>query len=550
MEAYYGQQIKDAERAESLAYWKVKRCLLTDARKQYIMTNDWSPQQEKSELFEPKEMEENVHDEDIMIKDRASKICDVRLPHSDQSPDSDILNRQHIDPHRSIPRHQLTINMESNKQTVDEGNVLGLYSSRNDRTPVKESPNQECSSVSDMTASLMSTSSDFVETPFDENIPDFEVDPKKSTNMEKTDVENRIYAYAKSSIESVLYDRPEVTSQRKERETISSLTNKIEALANKQRVFLEEYGLESSTVEGAHSLTEINADSQYSSNRILEDSMLNLKLTAEMNRNKILREEYGILEPLRETEEIQDNNANFSVTKNIRKVTKDDENGNKEEVDHLRNNTFNANANSDSLAIVKDTVSLTTPEEVDEGKDPNANINTVADELCSSLKTFSKEDAYFTTSVIHTNTSINRNINNGNTIFQNRNELVSEFKERKAQAAAIKQKILNEEYHPSMTKKNTINILRSKPLPSSAATKNKQKVLEVEYAMSVLEAEELENRENSEKIDGHGIYSRQVSGTSTASYKSCSTYDRQTSDSTAFTTPEEEIKPILIDQVK
>ncbi|KAG0702001.1 hypothetical protein GWK47_025188 [Chionoecetes opilio] len=53
----------------------------------------------------------------------------------------------------------------------------------------------------------MSTSSDFVDTPFDENLPELpEVEAKYRTIPETSVVENINYAYMRSSIEDVLCD--------------------------------------------------------------------------------------------------------------------------------------------------------------------------------------------------------------------------------------------------------------------------------------------------------------------------------------------------------
>lgn len=506
----------------------MKRSLLSNARKQHILNYDWSPQDDEASLPVPEEMEENANIEE-------SK----RITGSDHSPESDLPNTQAVDPDKNVLKQMLNINTEVDRQTLNEGSIFGIYLSQTDRTPVKESPNQEYSSVSDLTASLMSTSSDFVETPYDECLPDFEVDPKRNINSCKIDADSRIYACTKSSIESVLYDRQAVRVQGKTSDTVSAVSNRIEASANKQRVLLEEYGLTSDTREGARDLAEITSKSQLDSTKVLKDPMLNLELSDEANHNRILTES-STSKTFRETTTTPDDNANFSVVRTIHQIDENDENGNKEE------NSIRANTSSGFPAVVTDTTSSSSSKQVE---DPNANIMAVADEF-SVTHSMSTEDSNANTkvsSVIHAVTRISKDDTNGNTVFQNRSQLVSEFKERKAQEAAIKQKVLSEEYQPTMAKKNSINILRSKPGSSSVAARNKQKVLEFEYGMPV--AEETDTNKNNERADWYGCYSRQLSGASTSSYKSFSGYERETSGSTAFTTPDEEIRPILIDQV-
>lgn len=297
-----------------------------------------------------------------------------------------------------------------------------LQTERNEEF-LKESPNQEVSSVSDMTASLMSTSSDFVDTPFDENLPEFEADPKIQTIPESCVVENTNYAYMKSSIEAVLNDN------------------------GNGNLNLSPPDPTTSPIDAPPIL-----------------------LTESPDANANVPEPVTVLEAHTQYEDHQGNTTDHS--RNTPTVYKDHQ-GNSTDRSTTQNQDYQGNATVD---------------------ESNSNLN----------------------------------------------ELVLQFKERRAQAAAIKEKVLNE-YHQTTTTKNNMNILKSKAVTSSAAAKNKQRVLETEYGVTDTEAQE-------EMFGGARTYSRQVSNTSTSSFRSCSSSERPMSTSTAFTTPDEE-RPVLIDQV-
>ncbi|MPC29295.1 Gamma-tubulin complex component 6 [Portunus trituberculatus] len=376
VEQFYQQKIKEAERAEAVARWRMQRCSLSAVRKHHIQHTSWPPVPEDASS---KNMEEE-------ILDLASPQTPDSLPEQPETPDQEqvlcggALKR---------PRNMNT-RPDSQMHYRAKGCTFAPYHLQTEKSEelLKESPNQEVSSVSDMTASLMSTSSDFVDTPFDENLPDFESDSKIQTIPESGVIENENYAYMKSSIEAILYD----------------------------------------------------------------------------------------------------------------------------------NGNGNANLPSSTTA---ETVNAP-PIMLTESPDANANIP----ETITILETSQNETQPQNTS------------DNSNTANQNLNELVLQFRERRAQAAAIKEKVLNEYHQTTTASKNNMNILRSRVIPSSAAARNKQRVMETEFGMADTELQE---------AGGHGMYSRQVSNTSTCSFRSCSSSERPTSSSTAFTTPDEE-RPILIDQ--
>lgn len=375
VEQFYQQKMKEAERAEAIARWRMQRCSLSAVRKHHIQHTTWPSVPEDASS---KNMEEE-------LLDLASPQTPDSIPEQPETPDQEYvlcggaLKR---------PRNMNT-RLDSQMQHRAKGCTFAPYHLQTEKSEdlLKESPNQEVSSVSDMTASLMSTSSDFVDTPFDENLPDFDADPKIQTIPESSVVENENYAYMKSSIEAILYD-----------------------------------------------------------------------------------------------------------------------NG-------------NGNANLPSVTTTE-TVNAP-PIMLTESPDANANIP----ETITILEATQNETQQ-------------QNTSDHNTTTQNLNELVIQFRERRAQAAAIKEKVLNEYHQTTTASKNNMNILRSRAIPSSAAARNKQRVMETEFGMTDTELQE---------ADGRGLYSRQVSNTSTCSFRSCSSSERPTSSSTAFTTPDEE-RPILIDQ--
>lgn len=370
--------MKEAERAEALARWRMQRYSLSTARKHHIQHTSWPPVQDDTS---PKRMEEEA----------------VNLA-SPQTPDffpehPKTLEHEQVLLGGVLKRpHNMNTRPDSQMEHRAKGCTFAPYHLQTEKNEelLKESPNQEVSSVSDMTASLMSTSSDFVDTPFDENLPEFEADPKIQTIPESSVVENRNYAYMRSSIEAVLYD-----------------------------------------------------------------------------------------------------------------------NG---------NGNINLSSDTTTSPVGAPPIMLT------ESPDANANISGTI----NILETAQNEEQQENTT------------NHSNPANQNLNELVLQFKERRAQAAAIKEKVLNEYHQTTTVSKNNMNILRSRAVPTSAAARNKQRVLETEYCMADMETQEAE---------GIGTYSRQVSSTSTSSFLSCSSSERPTSTSTAFTTPDEE-RPVLIDQVE
>nr|XP_045604583.1 gamma-tubulin complex component 6-like isoform X2 [Procambarus clarkii] len=522
MESYYHQKMFVAERSEALAHWKVQRCLLSEARKQYILGTDWSPQEKDAEAEKSKEVV------DTPVEDTHSTvdIVDDVSPFKEQCPIPSVPYLEHNVHHRNLPKSLQNIEsgIFDQKQININENFLGEYTSHIEKNDdVKESPIQELSSVSDMTTSLMSTSSDLIETPFDENLPDFEVDLKRPVSSEKNLQENKFSSvYGKSSIDSILYNRPDgFDVKRSKRPTYMPVSSIAELSSNKNNLLEKEYGVASGITESAQRLVteDIRTSSTY---RIFGEPVLDSKtLAVERNPSNAIKEDFG--NRGRETAATQDTNANFPGL-----VKDEDENGNSGDSYPFTVDDINANIASEKYTP------LPGPASVKENgfQDPNKNI-TLADNISETKDVIGKNSTI--------DIKVSGDDSNGNIISQNINEVLSQYKERCAQAAAIKQKVLKEEFQSTTESKNTMNILRSKSVPSSLAVKNKQKVLEIEYGLPPVEGPAAE--------DKHVVtYSRQVSGASTSSYKSCSLFERQTSSSTAFTTPDEE-RPILIDQV-
>ncbi|XP_050715937.1 gamma-tubulin complex component 6-like isoform X10 [Eriocheir sinensis] len=407
MEQFYQRKIREAEQAEARAKWKVQRWSLNAARKHCIENTSWDPAE--ADDTAPKTTEEE--EVSYSFPQTPDSIPEEPSPlEQEQGPIGGALKRPH--------------HMYTQGQHRAKGCTFAPYHLQPERNEelLKESPNQEVSSVSDMTASLMSTSSDFVDTPFDENLPEFEADPKIQTIPESCAVENTNYAYMKSSIEAALYDN------------------------GNGNLNLSPPGATTSPITAPP-----------------------VMLTASPDANANVPEPVTIIEA---------------------HTQKEDHQGNK--TDHTSN----------TVTQIEDHQGNTTDQSVTQTQDYQG--NTTTDDSNSNL-----------------------------------NELVLQFKERRAQAAAIKEKVLNE-YHQTTTK-NNMNIIKSRAVTSSSAAKNKQRVVETEYGMTDTEAQQ-------EAFGGAKSYSRQVSSTSTSSFLSCSSSERPMSTSTAFTTPDEE-RPILIDQV-
>ncbi|XP_071534199.1 gamma-tubulin complex component 6 isoform X3 [Panulirus ornatus] len=508
MESYYRQKMSAAERSRALANWKVQRCLLGEARRKYILHTNWLSQQDDTETLKLKE----------------AKHGEPGLSYSQQ-----------ISSHSSSPKVSQKGNSDTNvpeKLSPNTGFTGANSNSCHEKFfDIKDSPNQEFSSVSDMSQSFMSTSSDFIETPHDENLPDFEADPKRSMSSEKSYAENKSsWPYTKSSIGSNLYERPNDVSALRNKPPL--LSTRVEASVNKRRVLEEEYEMKTEKTEGAHGVVTKNTEGQTTAARIFGEMMSDQTgILSDENRSKVLRDDYAISQGVGETASAQDANANFpTIGIPVCSMSdKDDENGNVEGGCHpYLTDDINANLATENSNTLIGSVSASVSYKENDFKDTNANVETSKNNVSTAAKMDSVEK---------NDRNVGEDENNGNNIYQNMNEVISEFKERRAQAAAIKQKVLNEEFQATTANKNTINILRS----TANAVKIKQKVLDMEYGIS----ESLETAIGQYKNEV--VYSRQVSSASTSSYKSCSLYERQTSGSTAYTTPDEE-KPVLIDQ--
>ncbi|KAK4323217.1 hypothetical protein Pmani_006068 [Petrolisthes manimaculis] len=582
IEDFYRQKLKIAERREALSHWRVQRCQLRDRRKWFISHSSWGNFQEESSHpvdtdKEPTNIEENVKCEEA--KGKSSTKGDEELNRNDMvelkegkenkldhesatlsvpeeekkyekkgeeaispvevrddalpSPASDFLHSRKEFSHSAFSMHSHNTHPGTSMLKDYSPSEYLLVSYPGQTAEPKESPNQEVSSVSEMTASLMSTSSDFVDTPYDENLPDFDVDPRRPSSSDAY-VEDKISpAYTKSSIEFILYDRSEdiyFTRHRDQTTEHTASLPRTEASVNKSRVLEEEYGIQSQTTEGGEG-------------RVMRASEENLnvsrKSVTEAIREKVLREEYGITINRKTVQAEQDSNANYAGV-DVPDTLDPGSNGNGNPGDRINSNgnngnatnrdngngnmrsDFNANVQSEtSPTISEPTINLTNPS-ISDPKDQNTNIDTMTTNLTSNTKTENTKK-------------------NSNSTTPNMNELVFQFKERRAQAAATREKVMNEDFQIT-NNKNMMNISwsRSRPTLSSAAAKNKQKILESEYGLS--EAERYKKE----------VYGRQMSWGSTASssYRSgsTSTSERPTSSCTVFTTPDEEEMPVLIDQ--
>lgn len=417
MEQFYQQKIKEAERAEARAKWTMQRCSLNAARKHCIQNITWDP----------------AEADDTPLKTMEQEQGSFSFPQTpDSIPEEPEGLEQELSPLGGALKRPHHMNTQGQRRA--KGCSFAPYHLQAERNEelLKESPNQEVSSVSDMTASLMSTSSDFVDTPFDENLPEFEADPKIQTIPETCAVENTNYAYMKSSIETVLYDN------------------------GNGNLNLSPPGATTSPIDAPP-----------------------IMLTESPDANANVPEPVTILEARSHGEERPRNKADHNE-------------------DHPRN---------------------TIEQSTTQAQDHQGNI---IDDSTTQAQDYQG------------NTTTDDS--NGNL-----NELVLQFKERRAMAAATKEKVLNEYRQTTTTTKNNMNILKSKAVTSSAAAKNKQRVLETEFGMVEAEPQQ-------EVFGGPGTYSRQVSSTSTSSFRSCSSSERPMSTSTSFTTPDEE-RPILIDQV-
>ncbi|XP_068200196.1 gamma-tubulin complex component 6-like isoform X2 [Palaemon carinicauda] len=415
IEKYYEKLMKVAEQRETLARWKVDRLQLNEARKKFLMHYEWTKEEEDTVTENGNIMEENTADVKVEVE------C--------------LFGKTRGDP------------LQTKDSIVNEG---FLRIDRDRIEYVEPSPTEESTSGCDMSVSRMSTSSDFVDTPHDENIPELEIDPVKSQERSDTSMRGKVPSWG--------------SSYGKKRQSFDP-----QLLQSPREEIYEEEASPSN--EG-------------------------LKTVSEYNRQKVLREEYGI--------DIGDTNANFASSQVRRKVSNgDDENG---------------NLGNEVLSSDKLNSNLRQPPSVTEVRnEPLYHISTGLD-------------------------SINEDVNNGNMYIPIGNNNFTQYQETRHEAALIKQKVLGQEFHSSTLQENFANINRSQRILSPEAVINKQKVLGTEYGLAELNTSKTESSTDSMS------YSRQVSSTSNSSFRSCSSYDRQTSGSTVFSTPDED-KPILIDQV-
>nr|XP_027224775.1 gamma-tubulin complex component 6-like [Penaeus vannamei] len=481
IEMYYQKLMQAAERREVLSQWKLQRCLLGESRKKFIVNFKWSPQLEDEAKKASQEDEEEDDTSDVTTERLLPLVKKLDTP-------SDTKSIDHLspDPLRS--------------------------------DCIEPSPTEESVSAYDMTTSLMSTSSDIVDTPHDENLPELEVDSTKNINYDRNVADSRVSrAYMKSSIGSIIHSKEQTQLPARDRFPVhsdfSNVCNQTEASAIKKKVLEEEFGIVSTDLVGAQSLLHSSGNETVTRELVSELQVDNGNLTAAEIRQRVLNEEYGIR--VRETQRPGDGNANFVLTRTAGDKVKDgDENGNTGPDD------LNANVDegfTSELVTVQD--------------DANAN----SQEACAVASTVDsgQECTPQEKTIMGSEDESNGNV-------PNLNEAFARYRETCAEAAAIKRKVLSEEFQSSTTNRNTMNLLKSKAVTSSAAMENKKRVQESEYGIG---------RESTSRNSRAAIaYERQVSGASTASYKSCLSYDRQTSGSTAFTTPDEE-RPVLIDQV-
>ncbi|XP_037788824.1 LOW QUALITY PROTEIN: gamma-tubulin complex component 6-like [Penaeus monodon] len=479
IEMYYQKLMQAAERREVLSQWKLQRCLLSESRKKFIVNFKWSPQPEDEAKKASRDDEEETDTSDVTTERLLPLVKKLDTP-------SDTKSIDHLspDPLRS--------------------------------DCIEPSPTEESVSAYDMTTSLMSTSSDIVDTPHDENLPELEVDSTKNTNYDRNVVSR---AYMKSSIGSIIHSKEQTQLPARDRLPVhpdfSNVCNQTEASAIKRKVLEEEFGIVSTELVGAQSLLQSSGNETVTRELVSELQVDNGNLTAAEIRQRVLNEEYGIR--VRDTQRPGDGNANFVLTQTSGDKLKDgDENGNTGPDD--------VNANVDQGY---------TSEIVTVQGDANAN----SQEACAVASTATVDSGQ--ECIPQEKTIMGReDESNGN--VPNLNEAFTRYRETCAEAAAIKRKVLSEEYQSSTTNRNTMNLLKSKAVTSSAAMENKKRVLDSEYGFG---------RESTSRNSRAAVaYERQVSGASTASFKSCLSYDRQTSGSTAFTTPDEE-RPVLIDQV-
>ncbi|XP_042892741.1 uncharacterized protein LOC122266881, partial [Penaeus japonicus] len=491
IEMYYHKLMLAAERREVLSRWKLQRCLLSESRKKFIVNFKWTQQQED----EKQDQEEEEEDDDT------SAVTTERL----------------------LPLVK-KLDTPSDTKSIDHLSPDPLRSDC-----IEPSPTEESVSAYDMTASLMSTSSDIVDTPHDENLPELEVDSTKPVTYDRNVIDGRASRwYTKSSIGSIIHSKEDTQLPARYKLPVhsdfSNSSNQTEASAIKKKVLEEEFGIVSTELVGAQSL--LHSNETVTRELVSELQVDNGNLTAAEIRQRVLNEEYGIR--VRDTQRPGDGNANFALTRTAVDEGKDgDENGNtgpeRADSDPVIPNDPNANVNQGYTSA-----------EVTVQEDANANSQEASAVATTATVGSVQECVTQEKSIIGSEDESNGNV-------PNLNEAFARYRETCAEAAAIKRKVLSEEFQSSTTNRNTMNLLKSKAVTSSAAIENKKRVLESEYGIS---------RENTESRNFRAAiaYERQVSGASTASYKSCLSYDRQTSGSTAFTTPDEE-RPILIDQV-
>ncbi|KAK7085345.1 hypothetical protein SK128_028357 [Halocaridina rubra] len=400
IEEYFHKVIKLAERRELLARWKMVRCQLHESRKKFLLNYEWTaePSEDVSSKLETvKEVKFSS------MKIEVQSVFDEGKKHSG-------------------------INENIGLEVID-GDQAGY---------ADPSPTDESTSGYEMTLSKMSTSSDFVDTPHDEAIPDLEIDPEKS-NAQIPD--GKIV----NSVKVKLFDN-----------------------------------------EGKH-----------------DDP----KLYAKLNQQRVLREEYDL------------------------------ENGSNRDIDY---GDANANFVSGEAEQVDDIIA-----DVDDEENGNVERDIqLFDDINSNLRQSSTSDVQYKEPLtVGTRFTVDvEDDSNGNLCIPSYTDVLQSYRERRAEAAAIKKKVLSQEYLGAFSSKNSDNVRLSKPVHSSEALANKKKVLDVECGPSNLDERKFEDATDTIS------YSRQTSGSSVSSIRSCLSYDRQTSASTVFYTPDEE-RPVLIDQV-
>ena len=454
IENYYNQLNVMANRREELAKWKLRRADLKEKRINFNDTFEWLPKTSEAP---------------IQVCDEVSSAKEMPL----------------ISPSSSNYDFKTKVSRPVDFNKAD-GSPVDLREVNDDLELI--SP---CTAITDeMTASQMSTSSDYMMTPLEERVADFDNFDSDVGKNEKNHNKIKINdGYKMSTIKEVIHS--DLGYSDTDFNTNDNYTKRIKNMPDNYSRNLEIYN--------EQYISNLNSDLQNNKKKMTQ-SQLTLDGQSWTGKD----------DPNLPTGRSVIGDFALEIKQKVLE----------EEFDvKIARTTINSNLNEIKQSTV--TQEVQKPSSSDDSLNDNGNID--LENQNDNIK--SDHDT--------------PNDDNGNEVTSESsfNTLVSEYIDCQETAVANKKKVQMIEYSESSRSSSDNKTVKSLPLQSLEAHQNKQKVLELEYGV-YKSIDSAQSTPLDSQDSGFPIYRRQSSNRSNS-----------TACSSMFATPEETDKPILIDQV-